>query len=226
MQSSEARQLGRSQRVQQFGIAQPEVFPAGSHAATVLADHKAAATEAEQQAARQVAAMLEYQENTEQKNVAIKSLILLMRLINRTARSINKQFPGIADQFRMPTVYSDQEILNRARAFITAATPIAVEFTKRGLPESFPEDLQAAIDAVEAAEARQSKALANQVTATAALGLALKQEQEVMIELNIIVRNYFRNDPGTLAAWASASHVERAPKRKKKATPPPPPPTP
>jgi hypothetical protein len=215
MQDSEGRQLDRSQRVQEFGGAQAAAFPAGSHAAAVLAAHKAAATEAELQAAKQAAASRGYQASTEQKNVAIKSLVELMRAINQTARSINKQFPGIADQFRMPT-YSDQAILNRARAFIAEATPISAEFTKRGLPESFLEDVQAAIDAVEAAEARQSNALANQITATAALRLALKQEQDIMSELNAIVRNHFRNDLGTLAAWESASRVERAPKRKPK----------
>lgn len=215
MQNSEVRQLDRSQRVQVFAVAQAAAFPAGSHVAEVLATHTAASAQAEMQAAKQVAAALDHQESTEQKNAAINSLVELMRAINQTARSINKQFPGIADQFRMPR-YSDQAILNCARAFIQAATPIAAEFTKRGLPDSFLADLQAAIDAVEAAEARQSAALANQTAATAALRLALRQEQDAVSELNAIMRNHFRNDPATLAAWESASRVERAPKKAKK----------
>jgi hypothetical protein len=40
--------------------------------------------------------------------------------------------------------------------------------------------------------------------------------------LSPIIRNIFSNDAATLAAWKSASHVERAPKKAKKAAPPPP----
>lgn len=224
MQNAEARQLDRGQRVQEFATAEASAFPARSHVAGVIAAHSAAIAKANQEAANQVSANRSYRESTTQKNVAIKSLIELMRAINQTARSIDDQFPGIADQFRMPR-YSDREILNYAAAFITAATPIAVEFTKRSLPESFLTDMQSAIDAVEAAKARQSLALANQTAATAALRLSLKQEQDTMRELKAIMRNQLRNEPGRLAAWESASRIERAPKRKKK-TPTTPAPTP
>lgn len=223
MKDSESRQMDRSQRVHEFALAQAASFPAGSRAAELIAAHDAASVLAEKQAGKQAAAHLDWQESTEQKNAAINSLLEEMRAINRTARSINKQFPGIADQFKMPRS-SDQNVLNYARAFIEAATPIAAEFTSRGLPASFLTDLPAAIDAVEAAESHQSIALANKTNATASLVAALKQEKNIVHELNAIVRNIFRKDPGTLAAWESASRIERAPKRAKKAKPSSPPP--
>ncbi|HEX8000832.1 MAG TPA: hypothetical protein VF528_20795 [Pyrinomonadaceae bacterium] len=176
--------------------------------------HKAATTEVEQQAAKQAAAHLSWQEATEQKNAAINSLLAEMRAINLTARSIDKQLPGIADKFRMPR-NSDQNVLNYARAFIQEATAIPTEFTNRGLPASFLTDMQARIDAVEAGESSQANALAEKAAATANIAAALKRERDIMRELNAVVRNTFRNDPGLLAAWKSASHIEKAPKRKK-----------
>jgi hypothetical protein len=75
--------------------------------------------------------------------------------------------------------------------------------------------MQARIDAVEAGESSQANALAEKAAATANIAAALKRERDIMRELNAVVRNTFRNDPGLLAAWKSASHIEKAPKRKK-----------
>lgn len=111
-------------------------------------------------------------------------------------------------------------MINHARGFIESATPVAAEFVSRGLAASFPTDLQAAIDGVEAAESHQSIALANKTSATANLRAALKQEDEIVRELRAIVRNVFRQDPGKLAAWESASRVEKAPKKAKKESTP------
>ncbi|HEX8494175.1 MAG TPA: hypothetical protein VF658_15110 [Pyrinomonadaceae bacterium] len=221
MKDSQIRHLDRSQRVRQlvFNLVPP--FPEDSRAMALAAIVNEVIIEVEVQAARQVAANLEWQESTEQKRVAIKALLQEMRPMNRTARAADNQSPGIADQFKMPPDI-DQVILNTARAYINTATPIPHEFTTRGLPASFLADMQRAIDAVLAAEARQSAALAAQTAATAAIAAALKREREAVSELDVIMRNRYRDDPATLAAWKSASHIERAPKRAKKDTTTPP----
>jgi hypothetical protein len=41
----------------------------------------------------------------------------------------------------------------------------------------------------------------------------------VCMTLDGIVRNVYGNHPGKLAAWLSASHVEKAPKKKATPTP-------
>lgn len=129
-------QLDRSKRVRLLAINLTPPFPEDSRGAQLIAIIEAAIAEAELQAARQDAAMLDRQESTEQVRVAIKTLLQQMKPVNQTARSIDKQFPGIADQFKMPRD-SEQAILNRARAYITNATPIAIQFTSRGLSLNF-----------------------------------------------------------------------------------------
>ena len=81
--------------------------------------------------------------------------------------------------------------------------------------------MQAAIDAVEAANNRQSAALIAQTAATAGVEAALKQVRACMSEFNTIVRNTYRQDAETLAAWRSASRVERGPKKSQKGGTPP-----
>jgi hypothetical protein len=111
-------------------------------------------------------------------------LLTQMRAINNTARSIDNLFPGMKDQFKMARGNNDQATLNRARAYITEATPIQARFTDRGLPATFLDDLQAAIDAVGEADDHQSAALAAQTAATAGVAAALKQLRDALRELH------------------------------------------
>jgi hypothetical protein len=220
MRDTEIRELDAAQRVREFASAHQTDFPNGSHGAAVTTTLVNTISQVQKQAAAQDAANLDRQEATEEKQVAINTLLTLMRAINSTARSIDNIFPGMADQFKMVRGNNDQAILNRARAYITEATPIQERFTDRGLPATFLDDLQAAIDAVEEADNHQSAALIAQTAATAGVAAALKQMRAAMKEFAAIARNIYRNDPETLAAFKSASRVERAPKKAKKAAPP------
>ncbi|HEX8072371.1 MAG TPA: hypothetical protein VF546_20665 [Pyrinomonadaceae bacterium] len=58
------------------------------------------------------------------------------------------------------------------------------------------------------------------MNATAGLTDVLKRAAQIVKQLAPVVRNKLRDDPAALAAWESASHVERAPKRKKPAAKP------
>ena len=219
MQDSEIRQLDRDQRVREV-LKTLAPFPAGSRGAVLTTALDTNITEAETQAAKQSAATLDRQQQTEQKRVAINMLKALMRSMNQTARGIDHQLPGIADLFKMPND-SDQATVNAARGYITNATPIAAEFTNRGLPATFLTDMQAAIDAFDAAEDRQTAARANHTAATAAIAFVLKQQREIVRELDTIIHNQYRDDPATLASWDSASHIESAPQTKEEPTSPP-----
>lgn len=212
MQDTESRQLDRSRSAREFARTYASAFPAGSRGATLITDLDAVITLIETQAAKQDTATLQRQDRTDQKEAAIAALLELLRRNNLTARSIPDLSPGVAAEFKMPR-NSDQAVLNRAAAHINAATPIAAEFTSRGLPATFLTDMQDAIDAVSAAQQAQAAALVQQTAATAALAAALKQERDIVRQLDAIIRNTFRDDPAALAAWDSASHIESGPKK-------------
>ena len=220
MKDSQVRELDAGQRVREFANAHKADFPNGSRGAAVITNLETAITEIEKQASAQDAANLDRQEATEQKQAAINTLLTQMRAINSTARSIDNLFPGMKDQFKMIHGNNDQATLNRARAYITEATPIQDRFTDRGLPATFLTDLQTTIDAVEEADNHQSAALAAQTSATARVAAALKELRAAMKEFEAIAGNTYRNDPATLAAFKSANRVESAPKKAKQAAPP------
>ena len=219
MKDSQVRELDAAQRVREFVNAHKADFPNGSRAAAVITTLENSITQVQKQASAQDAASLDRQEATEQKQAAIESLVAQMRAINSTARSIDSTFPGMADQFKMVRGNGDQAILNRARAYITEATPIKERFTDRSLPASFLDDLQTAIDAVEEADNHQSAALIAQTAATAGVAAALKQMRAAMKEFQAIARNTYRSDPETFAAFKSASRVESAAKKAKPSVP-------
>jgi hypothetical protein len=60
---------------------------------------------------------------------------------------------------------------------------------------------------------------AEHVSATAETSSKLRQINVAVRILDGIVKNKYANNPGKLAAWLSASHVEKAPKKKEPPTP-------
>lgn len=64
------------------------------------------------------------------------------------------------------------------------------------------------------------------VSATATLDDLAAQGMETLRELNPIMRNLFEGDTARLAAWLSARHIERAPRRRPDETTPAPQPNP
>lgn len=115
----------------------------------------------------------------------------------------------------MPNTNGDQALLNAARAFVAAATPLKNEFIRHELPASFLEDLNAAVSAFENALSSQIQNVDRRVTATAAIEAVIERGRQLVRELDAIVSNKYRNDRATLAAWESASWVEKLPRRKK-----------
>ena len=108
---------------------------------------------------------------------------------------------------------SDQDVLAAARAFAAAARPLKAEFVKRGMREDFIEDLEANIGAFDEAIARRIESRGSHVESTAAIDDATERGVGALRELDPIMRNILADDPAKLAAWLSASHVERAARR-------------
>jgi hypothetical protein len=101
--------------------------------------------------------------------------------------------------------------------------PFNDEFVRRGMAPDFVDDLKARILAVEQAVEGRAQAWAARVTATAGLAAAAQMGIEAVRELDRIVRNIYADNEAELAAWESASHVERAPRRAEEEAPPAPP---
>ncbi len=204
--------------VRNFGADNAADFKDGTAGARNFAAVGAAALEMEQSGAVQASGASG--QTTAQKGLAIAQLREDLRAINRTARALAVDDSAVGELFRMPNGNNEQNLLAVARSFLTGATPLKDRFVEYGLPEDFIEDLQADITDFEQSVTEKSSVSGVKVSATASIGGAVKTGLEGLRRLRAIVPNKYRDNPAKLAAWTSASHIERAAKKKKPETPP------
>ena len=133
------------------------------------------------------------------------------------------QFDGISDKFRFRRNSSDASLLAKGRAFHSESGPYEANFIDYDMPADFRTVLNTTCDAFEASFSSTASATAEHVAATAEVISNNRQGMIIVRTLDGVLKNKYANNPGKLAAWISASHVEKAPKTKPK---PPTPPTP
>lgn len=141
-----------------------------------------------------------------------------MKLYARTARTLEKTIPGISKEFHLPTGRNEAVLVARGRAFVAAARVHEVAFAGRGLLKADTDALEDILDQIEAKEAEQDSAKQSEVGATAGIDQVLDDGLDAADVADAILRNIYANDPVKLAAWISARHIKRAPKKAK--TPP------
>jgi hypothetical protein len=214
MTDAEIRKAESIVRMNDFGVSHAASFPATGLAGQMFAEMGAVVTDVETHGTAQSAGAGAARTSAGAKKAAREDLRRRMKAISATAAAMESERPGISNTFRLPKAGNDQTLLNTARAFSEAAVPLRSEFTERELPASFIEDLNAAVAEFENAVNAQNISTEKRVSATAALKDALARGMKLKRELDPIVRNKFHGDPATLAAWTSASHVERAPRAK------------
>ena len=131
--------------------------------------------------------------------------------------------PGITSQFRMPEPRTEQNIIAKATAmFDETAPPLEQKFLDVDLAKLFRDELIAARDAFQTARDNADSAAGQHAEAVGALDELFRVTMELSRQRSAIVKLKYRNNPGKLAAWTVANHLEKAPKKKA----PPPPPTP
>lgn len=200
-------------RVRQFGIDNAADFAPGSVGAVQFAEISLVIDLIDQLAADQAASFGGVGFAFAGKETARENLREAMYEIARTARSMVYEFPNINEIFRVPRNLTDAGMVALANAFIAEIPPYKNDFERYGLSDKFDTDLQADIDAYEATLPATGTAIDERVEATADLGAAIRRGMIAHRILKGVVRNKYRNDVGKLAAWLSASHIEKAPKK-------------
>jgi hypothetical protein len=224
MNDKESRIYQKFVRCRDFGNVRAADFAAGSFATQTWTALAAVVAEIDGHSTDEVSARGDARQGTESRAQARAALREDLEAIRRTARVMANDVPGINEKFRVPRSNNDQGLLNAARAFLADATPLKTQFIAHEMPVDFLEDLQADIDAMQAAISNQSSGVGGHVAAGAALDDAISRGLELVRTLDVIVRNKYANNPAVLAEWTSASHTERGPRRSKPenvSTPPP-----
>ena len=88
-------------------------------------------------------------------------------------------------------------------------TPIKAVFIARGAPATVIEDLQASIDALQAATGRRLGGRGKRIGSNADLRAALRVGRVHVAVLDGIMRIALKNSPGLLAEWKAAKRIQR-----------------
>jgi hypothetical protein len=203
-------------RVHQLGIDEADSYAGNTFIADLFNALSQVISDLETHADEQASGLIHAQQGTRSKEGARNELERDLNAIRRTARSMSVTIPGLEKKFPSVSHLKDQELLTAARMYAADALPLKAEFIKRGLPDSFLDDLNDDIAAFEEALTQRTQGREKHVNATATIDDLIERGMRIVRELDPIMRNLFENEPGKLAAWLSASHVERAPRRKAK----------
>lgn len=218
MNDKDVRSADMVLRVRDFGAEQAGSFPPATLGGQLFATVNAAAIELASHVSKQISGANAAKQGTSTKAGAREALHATMDRIRRTARAMSLTIPGVDKKFRFAVNLTDQVLLGTAQAFVTAATPLRAEFISYAIPADFIEDLQALIADFERAVSAQNVGKEHKVSARAAIEVVLARALAAVRQLDAIVRNTFHDQPAKLAAWESARHIERAPKKNKPAT--------
>lgn len=199
-------------RVRQFGLDNAADFPAASIGATQFDVISAVIDKLDELNAAQSEGFGSAGFAIAGKDTARENLREAMYEIVRTARSMVYEFPGITELFKMPRNLNDVNMLAAANAFMAEIPTYQANFVAYGLPFAFNTQLQNDIDAFEASLAPAGTAIDEHVAATAEIGAEIRKGMVARRILDGVVKNKYRTNVGKLAAWLSASHIERAPK--------------
>lgn len=205
-------------RVREFGAQFDSAFPENSFGAVHFALLDQIITQLRAQALEQSQGRNAAHESFLSKSATGADLRRRMDAIGRTGRVMAQTLPVLEDKFRLPRSEGDQELLNAARTFAADAEPFKAEFVKRGFNADFINDLLSVADEFDAAINQKAHRTRRHVAATAGIDEVIGRGLHVVGELDALVRNIFAGDASALAAWESASHVERLPRKPRQGT--------
>jgi len=201
-------------RVGDFGVEQAASFPPASLGGQLFAIVIAAAPKLEQHFTKQSLGRSAVREGTTSKAVGRAALRQAVERMRDTARSMSRKMPEIEAKFRLPRSQSDQALIVTAETFAADAIPVKDDFIRYAMPADFLEELGELITEFRNAVDSQQTGEASRVRATAEIEDTLEEAIAAVQELNAIVRNTFADEPGLLATWTSARHVQRLPRTK------------
>lgn len=113
--------------------------------------------------------------------------------------------------FRMPESHSDPNLVTTARTMVAAIRELSLNpaFHSHGWPIDAAGHLETLVKDFEHSEADQGGTLGEKVGATAAIPGLLRNGLAAVHTFTTIFRRLYKTQPEILAAWQSASHIEK-----------------
>jgi hypothetical protein len=201
-------------RVDRYGTEHP-LTPANPQATDYYTQLQSVITEMETALQNQVAGTGESRGGSDDRRRLATELRASMRQVSKTARTLDReQFPGLAEELRMPRSQKFEVSLAAARAFLARLTPIKATFVERGLEADIDVELGEQIAALEDATGRKHDGGHTRREGTLGLDASSRRGMEIVRGLDAIITNRLRKtNPVLLGVWKSASKVQSDPVR-------------
>jgi hypothetical protein len=194
-------------RVNRFGVAHAAAFQAASVGAQLFAALRESLVRLPNEFGAQANGYGRAREAMANKLAARESLYAALCALNRTARALAIDRPGLRGKFRLPSRDSDEALVAAARMCAGDAkrwTPIFVAY---GLRAGFVDDLRAGIARFERAIADRTASRRAHVTARAGIEATLADSCATVRRLDAVVPNVLADDGAALGAWRRARRI-------------------
>jgi hypothetical protein len=209
MNVKQKRRYDMFTRVDRFGIEHARAFPRGSIGRQLFATLREPLARLPNEFAAQALGLNRAREGTADKAAARTSLYAALGAINRTARALAIDRPGLRGKFRLPSRESDEALVAAARAFAGNAQRWAPIFIAYGLRTGFVEELRAVVARFEHAIAYRAEGRRAHVTARAAIDARLADLFVIVRRLDAVVVNVLGEDAAALEMWRRARKIAR-----------------
>jgi hypothetical protein len=141
------------------------------------------------------------------------NLLERFREIVLGARAIgNQAVPGITAMFTMPEPRTDQNLIATAEAYFTKTAALEQQFIDVGLDAGFRAALMTAKNEFQTALDEADSEAEERAEAVGALDALMREIMQLSRQRSAMVKLKYKDNPGKLAAWTVASHLESAPK--------------
>lgn len=143
-------------------------------------------------------------------------LLDIMKKVRDAARSAEPDNPGTRDRYRYTTTMSMQDLLAAGRSFAAGGADDEALLESYGAPNKWPLAVTTACDEFEASFGQQDSAVGSRIAKNAEFNDQMAQLIALKSTATHMVPNFCTGNPGAIAAWQSAAHVEAPPKSKPK----------
>lgn len=124
------------------------------------------------------------------------------------AEAASAEEQNLAELFRLPRSNTNHKtFLTAARVAVGAAVTRRALFVKYGMPETFLDELTAALDQYEQAVNDKTSGTSAHVGAAADLALVTEEIMQIVNQLDALNQLRFKKDGELLAAWKSARDI-------------------
>jgi hypothetical protein len=159
------------------------------------------------------------------QNALILKLDSELEVLATVAGAYAQDVPGFDDLFPRPAHLNPGEVLRTANVFLTNLVPTPEDdaatvaakaarvqvFVDHGAAATFVADLQGQLKAIGTVTETHEQSREQGVLSTAQIAELVRDGKKQRNYLNAIAVTLYKNQPEKLAAWNTASHVERGP---------------